>query len=230
MKRYWEQLKPGERRMVAGIGLIFFLVLNWIFVWPHLHDLGKAGMRMDKAHVTIDLYKAELKNKPTYEAKIRALQSDGASDVQAEDQALDFVRFYDARARSNSVQVINNSRLITSTNDPFFVDHEMSLTVQGKERNIVNFLYSLGSGNFVRVRGMSLHPDGPHQQINANISIVASYAKKPPARTTAPAAAPARTAADTAAPKTAATNKPLVTVSRKNADTNKPVPLTAKRP
>jgi hypothetical protein len=234
VKHFWEQLKPGERRWVAAIGLIFFLVLNWLFIWPHFSDWGKANVRMSKAHDLIDRYNAELKNKPSYEAKIKALQSDGGSDVQAEEQAIDLIRFYNSRASTYDVQVINNSRPITRTNDPFFVDHEMQLNVIGRENHIVNFLYSLGAGNsIVRVRALSLRPDAAHQQINANISIVASYAKKPPARVSAAAPAPAKTAAPApvaAAKPPAQTNKPVVAVNHNNATSNKPVPLTAKRP
>ena len=231
MKRFWEQLKPGERRWVAGIGLALFVVLNYIFVVPHFSDWAKAQGRMQRAENLINQYQNELKNRPVYEAKIKTLQSDGGSEVQDVEQAIDFIRFYDSRARSNNVQVINNSRLMTRTNDPFFVDQEMQLNVQGKESQIVNFLYSLGAGNsIVRVRTLSLRPDSSHQQINANVNIVASYAKKPAARpvTTAPAAAPKT---ETPAPKSAAAaSKAPAIVSHNNANTNKPVPLTAKRP
>ena len=237
MKRFWEQLKPGERRWVAAIGLVFFLVLNWLFIWPHFSDWGRANVRMKKAHDLIDQYNAELKNKPSYEAKIKTLQSDSGSDIMAEEQAIDLIRFYNSRASSNDVQIINNSRPVNRTNDPFFVDHEMQLRVKGRESAIVNFLYSLGAGNsIVRVRALSLRPDSAHQQINANISIVASYAKKPPARNTgaaalrlpAKAAAPVTKTGDPAAKPAAQTNKPVAAVTHNNATSNKPVPLTAK--
>jgi hypothetical protein len=236
MKRFWEQLKPGERRWVAAIGVIFFLVLNWIFIWPHFSDWSRAQARMKKAHDLMAIYQAELKNKHTYENRIKELQSDGGPDVQDDEQAIDLVRFYTSRANSNNVQLINNSRPTTRTNDPFFVDHEMQLNVQGREPQIVNFLYSLGAGNsIVRVRALSLRPDGPHQLINANVSIVASYAKRAPARATTASPAPASPKVATPPPPTAAsklsqTNKPLVAISHNNANSNKALPLTAKRP
>lgn len=240
MKRFWEQLKPGERRWVAGIGLVLFIVLNWIFVRPHFSDWARAEGRMKKDAELMEKFNGEIKNRRMYENKITALQSDGGSEVQDDDQAIDLVRFYDSRARSNQVQVLNNSRPMTRTNDPFFVDHEMQLNVQGKEPQIVNFLYSLGAGNsIVRVRALSLRPDSLHQQINANVSIVASYAKKQPVRGSAtpagasPASAPAKPAAPakpTAAAKPVQTNKPLIAISHNSSSNKQPVPLTAKRP
>jgi hypothetical protein len=238
MKRFWEQLKPGERRWVAGIGLALFVLLNWIFVRPHFSDWSRAETRMKKDNDLIAQYNGEIKNRRLYENKITALQSDGGSEVLDDDQAIDLVRFYESCAHSNDVQIINNSRPMTRTNDPFFVDHEMQLNVQGKEPNVVNFLFNLGTGNsVVRVRALSLRPDSLHQQINANVSIVASYAKKLPtrasdAKTRTPAAAPTKPAAPTpvAAAKPPLTNKPIVTISHNNATNKQPVPLTAKRP
>ena len=233
----WAQFQPTERRWVAVIGIAIFLVGNYIFVWPHFHDWRRADARIKKAEDLMALYSAEIKNKPSYEARIRELQSDAGSEVQDQDQAIDLVRFYTSRANSNNVQVLNNSRISTSTNDPFFVNNEMQLSVVGRESQIVNFLYSLGAGNsMVRIRSMSLRPDSTHQQINANISIVASYSKKPPVRATGAAAAPAagKTVAPVSrpapAPKPAGqTNKPLVTATH-NSATNNPVPINATRP
>jgi hypothetical protein len=48
----------------------------------------------------------------------------------------------------------------------------------------VDFLYKLGSGaSMIRVRGLELQPDPPHQHLTANIGLVASYQKNPPVKT-----------------------------------------------
>jgi hypothetical protein len=234
MKKYWEQLQPLERRWVAFILIALFVVLNWWKVWPHFSDWGKADARMLKANDLMAKYRGEIKNRSSYEAKIRELQADTSSEIKDEDQAIDLVRFYTSRANSNQVTVINNSRITTRTNDPFFVDNEMQLSVVGRENHIVNFLYSLSAGSsIVRVRAMSLRPDSTHQQVNANISIVASYAKKLPVRNTG-AAAPKTAAASTPAAKTAVqTNQPLAITTHHGAatnSTNKSAPINAKRP
>lgn len=245
MKRMWDQLQSGERRWVAAIGVIVFLVLNYFLIWPHFSDWKKADARIDKARALMAQYQNEIKNRPAYEAKIKMLQSDGGSDVQEEDQAMDLVRFLRDRERSNDVQINIGAKPSVRNTDPFFVDYEMNFNAQGREAQMVSFLYSLGAGNsIVRIRGLSLRPDAAHQQINANVSIVASYAKRAPARaaTSGAAAAPGKTpAAPTKAPapakaatppagKSSQTNKPIVAITHKNAKSNNPVPLTAKRP
>ena len=40
MKKFWEQLKPQERRAVAAVGIVFFLVLNYFMVWPQFKEWG----------------------------------------------------------------------------------------------------------------------------------------------------------------------------------------------
>jgi hypothetical protein len=62
----------------------------------------------------------------------------------------------------------------------------------------VDFLYSLGAGNsLVRVRGLSLSPDAPRQNLRVSVTLVGSYQKKVPVRA---AAVPAATAAATNSP------------------------------
>ena len=237
MKRYFEEMKPQERRWFVGGAFVVFLMLNWFFVWPHFHDWGRDIARMDRAQYTNNLYSAEVRRMTEYERKIRELQSDGENDVPEEDQAINFVRLYSTRAVANKVQVINQGALVTRTNDPFFLEQQMGITVQADETNLVDFLYSLGEGNsMISVSAMSLHPDPSHQQLNASITMVASYQKKAPARSGA--AAPARTVSPDAVPavKPAALVAPAAkTVAKTNriqaiSSTNKPGPSITKRP
>jgi len=181
MKRYWEQLKPQERRWAVGIGAVVFLMLNYFFVWPHRHDWGRDQARMKSAQDTNQLYSEEIKKKNGYMGKLRDLQSEG-QDVLPEDQAIDFIHFYSSREVNNKITPLGNGPLTTRTNE-FFVEQQMGITCMADETNLVNFLYSLSEGNsMMRVRAMSLHPDPGKQQLNASLTLVASYQKKAPAR------------------------------------------------
>jgi hypothetical protein len=198
MKRYWEQLKPQERRWAVGIGVVVFLMLNYFFVWPHVHDWSRDSSRMRVALDTNALYRAEIAHKDEYTRRLRELQSDGSS-VLPEDQAIDFIHFYSSREIANRVTPVNNGPLVTRTND-FFLEQQMGISVQADETNLVNFLYSLSSGNsMMRVRAMSLHPDPSHQQLAATLTLVASYQKKAAAKPNT-VAAPIRAASIVTAP------------------------------
>jgi hypothetical protein len=258
MKRYWEQLKPQERRWAVGIGGVVFLLLNWFFVWPYRGAWGRDKLRMEAIEHTNQIYSAEVRHKAEYIRKISEMQSEDA-DIPPEEQAIDFIHFFTSRALNNRVLIMNQGAVTTRTNE-FFLEQALGITVQADETNLVNFLYSLGSGNsMMRVRAMSLHPEPSHQQLSASITLVASYRKKAPARSgnapvakpvavvPAPAAAsipvPAKPAADTRLPRTlpnvmpppppaAPGGKPggkSVNFQATSA-TNKPVPSITKKP
>jgi hypothetical protein len=196
MKKFLEQLKPQERRWVIGLAAGTFLLINYLFVWPHFKDWREADVRKQKAEEKLSKFRAEIARRPEYERLIKKYETEGGGAVAQEEQMEQFVTFVQNLANLYSVNIINNSPPRTSTNSPFFIDREMSFTVLAREDGLVNFLYALGSSNSVmRVRAMSLRPDGPHQQLSANITVLASYQKKAPApaapvKTNTPAAKP----------------------------------------
>jgi hypothetical protein len=248
MKRYLAELKPQERRWLVAIVFVVFLMLNYFFVWPHFHDWGRSDALMARAAQTNATYNAELRHKDEYTRKLNELQSDGSS-VLPEDQAIDFVHFYNSRAISNKIIVVNQGPLVTHTNE-FFLEQQMGITVEAYETNLVKFLYALAAGNsMMRVRAMSLHPNQQHQQLSANLTLVASYQKKAPARgagatassrTVVAAPKPVTPASPTPAP--AITQSPFPGIERREhtnriagafsrlTATNKPVPPNFKRP
>ena len=246
MKRYWEQLRPLERRWAVAGGCMVFLMLNYFFVWPHFHDWSRDKARIANAETKMATYSKELALKTVYETKLRMLQS-GGEKVLPEDQAIDFVHFYSSRMYSNQVLLLNGGTLTTRTNQ-FFMEQQLGIQVQAYETNLVNFLYSLAAGNsMVRVRAMNLHPAPGQQQLNAGITMVASYQKKAPARAATPAVTPVKNLVPTAKPPVSApapvpapaqnmppgarppmqTNKFSTPFSRPAA-TNKPGPLNFK--
>jgi hypothetical protein len=97
-----------------------------------------------------------------------------------------------------------------------------TLTVQSGEKPLVDFLYSLGSGeSLVRVRDLSVRPDQPRQQLAASVTLIASYQKNAKA-------APAPATATTPKSASAVTPKTVPATAPKNAtpagtDLDKPV-------
>jgi hypothetical protein len=195
-QKYFNQLNPQERRIVVIVFLAVFLVLNIFFVWPHYGDLARDKILIKKATDTLALFQNELKNSRGYQNKIRDLENEG-SPVLPEEQAINFDRFFREKAANANVPVLSASRMTTKTNE-FFLDQEVGVTVQAPEKPLVEFLYSLGEGSsMVRVRAMSLRPDPSHQQLNASVTMVASYQKKAPARVAVSAKASAAAAPTT---------------------------------
>lgn len=180
MKKYFAQLRPLERRLVVGVAVVVFLVLNAVFIWPHSSDWSTLSGRLDDANRKLKLYQTAVAQTATLDAQVKKFASQGES-VAAEDQAINFTRTIQSQSLASGVQLQNTSRQITRTNDAFFVEQVQNIVVLATEPQLVNFLYKLGSGaSMIRVRDLELQPDAPRQRLSANIKLVASYQKNPP--------------------------------------------------
>lgn len=96
------------------------------------------------------------------------------------------MRTIQQQTAQSGVALQTASRSIPRTNDVFFVEQVQNINVLAPEENMVDFLYRLGSGaSMIRVRDLSLQPDPPHQRLQADIRLVASYQKSPTAASAA---------------------------------------------
>jgi Tfp pilus assembly protein PilO len=191
MKKYLAQLRPLERRFAVGVLVILFLVLNWVFIWPHFSDWGNLQRRGDDARRKLKLYQTAVAQTSTYEAQVKSLESSG-DVVPLEDMAVNMLRTIQSQSAQSGVGIVNTSRQITHTNDAFFVEQVQNINVIGDDKQLVDFLYKLGSGaSMIRVRDLELQPDAAKQHLNANIRLVASYQKNATADNLKPATAKA---------------------------------------
>lgn len=181
MKGYWETLRPFERRVVVAVGVFLFLVLNWLFVFPYFSEWSKLDDRTFQANRKLRLYDSVLTQTNVYWREVRQMESEGL-DVPAEDQVRHFANTIDAQAGKSGVNLLMGGRTTQTTNQ-FFIELTRSISAQSPEQPLVEFLYSLGSGNsLIRVRDLTLRPDPQRQQLVANITLAASYQKKSTAK------------------------------------------------
>ena len=220
MKKFWEQLKPQERRAVTAVGIIFFLVLNYFMVWPQFKQWNVNKARIAKAQTNIVTYQAESRHMDEYKRRIRGFDADV---VPQEDQVIHFQNYIRDRALENGISIQNESPL-RKVPAEFFTEQQVTLQTISSEAGLVNFLYSLGSSNsMVRVRTLNVHPaDLNRFQLRSEVVIVASYQKTTP--TVAPRPATPVEKPVTPAAKTAPPAPKSVTVS------NKPGTPNTKRP
>jgi hypothetical protein len=184
MSSYWQGLRPFEKRVVVGVGALFFVVLNALFVWPHRSDLVAVKSRMEDAKQRLTLFENEIAQKPKYERLVHDLESEGLA-VPPEDQAFQFNNAINLQAGQSGVRIMSNGRLTTTTNQ-FFIEKSQNISLQSGEPQLVDFLYNLGSGNsLIRVRDLDLRPEPNHHELVANVKLVASYQKKLSTRTPA---------------------------------------------
>ena len=181
MKKFFAQLRPLERRLAVGVLVVFVLVLNWWFIWPHFSDWSNLHRRFEEAQQKLKLYQTTILQTSNYEAQVKGFESQGEF-VAPEDQSINFLRTIQAQALASDVGMGSMSRMMTRTNDAFFVQQIQSINVTATDDQLVDFLYKLGSDvSMIRVLDLELQPDGPRQKLNANIKLVASYQRSAPA-------------------------------------------------
>jgi hypothetical protein len=215
MNSYWSQLRPFEKRVVVGVAVLVFMVMNFWFVFPHFSDWRRAQARMDDAQKKLAKYETEIRQSDRYRSDISKLQGED-QDVPPEDQALHFASSVQSQAIRAGVNITSTGRLTSRTNDQFFVEQSEILSLQSREQQLVNFLYNLGSdASLIRVRDLSLRPDMSRQQLSASVKLVASYQRNlpKPAGATPPA-----------------TGRPTPLVSKSDNSTDKTPKTTVKRP
>jgi Tfp pilus assembly protein PilO len=190
MNKYFSQLRPLERRLAVAVLVVVFLVLNAVFVWPHISDWDNLQLRQAAAEGKLKLYQTAISKSAGYQKLVSELESSG-DVVPAEDQGINFTRAIQTQSYASGVAILNTSKQITRTNDQFFVEQVLNINVQATDEQLVDFLYKLGSGaSMIRVRDLELQPDPPRQHLNANIRLVASYQKSAPAKSTSASSKP----------------------------------------
>jgi hypothetical protein len=196
MNAYLSRLNPTERRFVIGVAILFFIVINVFWVMPHFSDWRNLKNRIGTASSTLARYDSLIRQKPKIEAEINKLQSEGTY-VPPEDQFTQFLRNIQSLAQQYHVNFTGSSRPNTTTNE-FFLEQSQTISVVSGEKELVDFLYALGSGtSLIRVRALSIRPDSAHQQLNTSMTLVCSYQKQrrsPPPATAAPTPAVKSTA------------------------------------
>jgi hypothetical protein len=200
-------LRPGERRLVIIVMIVVFIILNFIFVWPRFGDWGKLQARRRTAQDLEHQYKRAMESTNTYMLQLKDLEKQGAT-VASEAQALTLSTTVQNQAALSGVQVnrydpVRQTALSTGgKTNQFFEEQSGIINVTTEEKSLVDFLYNLGIGNsLIRVRSFTLNPDPPRQKLQGNVTLVASYAKRPPPKVVTPAAT-------TAPPTVRSTNQP----------------------
>jgi type II secretory pathway component PulM len=179
-------LRPQERRLIALVGLVLFVVLNVVFVWPHFGDWSRLTYRRERAERTLASYNAEIAKTNGYNVKLRELESAGSS-VVPDEQDLDLVRRVDVQARQNGLYVLQldpRPKQSQSQTNRFFEEEYVTLHATSDNEQLVNFLVSLTSTNsLIRVKDLTLKPaDAGATKLDANMTLVASYQRKTPVR------------------------------------------------
>jgi Tfp pilus assembly protein PilO len=209
-------LRPQERRILVVVGLIIFVVLNFLLVTPLFGQLGQSEFALDRSKRTLAKYEAEIAKTPNLERIEARLKQEGGSVLSEE---LQLQRIVNNQAIAAGVQVSRSDPVLRpqiGRTNQFFEDQGLRIDFTSGGKELVDFLVGMASGNsMVHVHDMSLRPVAGGTRLGGNIVFVASYQKKnaPPTSAVASGAAPrpATKTTNTVAP-AAKVNLPASTV------------------
>lgn len=179
-------LNPQERRWVVGALAAVFVVVNLMFVWPHFKDLAQVREALQKSRATLESHQKEADQLLLLKARFAKLE--GASVVvPSAEQSLQLDRTIRSQARLSGVSITDARQSVNrpsgnKTND-FFEEQIVTLVINSGDKELVDFLVNLGSGDSViRVRELTLKPDPTQMRLVGSLTLVASYQKESAAK------------------------------------------------
>lgn len=181
MNNWWKNLNltQQERRFIVIVGVVFFLVLNWLLVWPRFKEWSTVRADLDAAKKKLAEHQSVIAGMPKLNLRLSLLETNSPAMIAQADQATHFVRTLQAQAIQSRVNVEfwSTPTITRNSTNKFFEEHSLTLRFNNTgESNLVNFLYSLGEGNSsVRVRDLTLKPDSSKTALQGQLVLVASY-------------------------------------------------------
>jgi hypothetical protein len=174
-------LRPFEKRLVVGVAVVIFIVVNVVFVFPYFSKWGDVQQRRANALEKLAKWQKIAGEEGKYTRLVKELQNQGSS-VAPEEQTYQFTDTILKQASSSGVNIMNKGR-ISSTTNAFFLEQSQTIVLQSGEQQLVDFLYNLGAGNsLIRVRDLNLQPDQARQNLSASVKLIASFQKKSPGK------------------------------------------------
>lgn len=194
MSSYFDKLnlRPQERRLVVGILVVIFVVLNVLLVWPQFGAWARARADLEKAQNNLFSYNKKISQAQGtngFEAQLKRLEGESEGEnVVADEQQIQLFRTVQTKVAANKVSVGNYGQ-ITKSNNPqatneFFEEQSIKIDVNTGEKELVDFLLDIGSGgSMIRVRDMTLRPaDQNRYRLQGSITLSANYQKNPVAK------------------------------------------------
>lgn len=165
MLKLFDRLKltPTERRLVVGVLVVAFLVVNYWVVWPRFNDFKLVSDDLVSMERKKKIYEQEIARRPTYEVLLRKLKAEG-SVLPVGEERIAFRSDMERMAREVGLMVPRWGEVLPErggqTTNAFF--EAIGITLQGAggtERQFVDFLHRVGASNStIRVKELTLAP------------------------------------------------------------------------
>ena len=173
-------LSAGERRLIMGMAVVVFVVLNIWFVWPHRGRYKELQQEIVTEKARLHDYQMAQARLPHLKQDLEDLETQGAV-VLSSDQGLHFLRSIQSLVnltgmRINRWEQIKNNR---GGNNEFFVEKTLPLSYAATDdENLLKFLTALGEdASLIRVYDLTIKPELNRQALNGRVTLIGSYQK-----------------------------------------------------
>ena len=171
-------LRPGERRLIVFVAIITFVVLNYLFVWPHSQKWEISLKELDDAKAKLVDYQATVAELDQTSKNLTDVESGGAtllSDAESE-HLLRTIQNETTKHQVNVQRYDGQSVNALGTNN-LFIERVLPIQyINTDDTNLVSLLVSVGSGDsLIRVRDLTISTDPSRTKFHGRITFVASY-------------------------------------------------------
>jgi type II secretory pathway component PulM len=180
-------LTPQERRIVVGLAVLVFVVLNLLLVWPHFKDLAQVRQHLDDTRRTManerSLILKDIDPSPNgYQKHLNELQRQQGGGIIGTHQ-IQLQKTVSDQAIKTGVTVgeIKPVTVADTQSNAFYEEQSVKISFETMEPNLVNFLVTVGNDPVIRVRELSLRTvDANRYRLKGDAILSANYAKETP--------------------------------------------------
>ena len=176
-------LNAFERRLIIGVFLGIFFVVNLMLVVPKFREWGEVRTQRESAQQKLRVYQIVLNKRASLEKQIEKLDKSGMK-VLPEERSSELFELIQQKLRKSNLPVAalqRNRRAgnLSSPKEKFFEQETYSLNFNTNYKQLRDFLVAIGSDEDLMIHVGRLHLASAGHQLNCKITLVANYQPQP---------------------------------------------------
>ncbi len=176
-------LNAFERRLIVGVFLGIFFVVNLMFVVPKFREWGEVRARQESAQQKLRIYQTVLNKRVGLEKQLEKLDKSGMK-VLPEERSSELFELIQEKLKESKLPVTALQRNRQSGNlgqpkEKFFEQETYSLNVSANYKQLRDFLVAIGSDEDLMIHVGRLQLESAGHQLNCKITLVANYQPQP---------------------------------------------------
>lgn len=179
-------LNAYERRLIGGVLLGIFFVVNLMLVGPKFSEWGEVRAQRESAQQKLRVYQVVLNKRGGLEERLAKLESSGMK-VLPEERASKLFELIQQKLRENKLPAAGlqdnrpSSRAgnLRKPKEEFFEQNTYSLNINADYKQLIDFLVAIGGDEDLMIRVGRLHIELAGHQLNCRITLIANYQPQP---------------------------------------------------